>query len=320
MTTGTTPTIRTRALRKVFPGRPDVVAVDGIDLEVAAGEFFGLLGPNGAGKSTTIGMLTTRVDPTSGTAEITGIDVRRRPADAKRRLGVVSQTNTLDRSLTVAENLEFHGRYFGMRKAEARARSAELLTTFQLADRSDAPVLALSGGLAQRLMVARALVHRPAVLFLDEPTTGIDPQSRLNLWALLRQLHAEGQTILLTTHDMDEADALCERIAVVDRGRILADDTPAGLKRAYGSDTVVTLTVGGGDREALRAHAAGARGVTGAELDGDRLRVTASSAEGLLADLVPAAATRGVTVHDASSQPPSLESVFLALTGRELRE
>jgi daunorubicin resistance ABC transporter ATP-binding subunit len=314
------PTIRTSALRKVFPGKREVVAVDGIDLEVSEGAFFGLLGPNGAGKSTTIGMLTTRVDPTSGTAEITGVDVRKHPAEAKRRLGVVSQTNTLDRSLTVAENLEFHGRYFGMRKAEARARSAELLETFQLTDRAQTSVMALSGGLAQRLMVARALVHRPAVLFLDEPTTGIDPQSRLNLWSLLRGLHDQGQTILLTTHYMDEADALCERIAVVDHGKVLADDTPAALKASYGSDTALSLTVGGGDLEGLRAHAAGVEGVTAADIDGDRLRVAASRSEGLLADLVAAAAARGVVVHDATSQPPSLESVFLALTGRDLRE
>ncbi len=315
------PTIRTRDLRKVYRGKHDIIAVDGIDLEVAAGMFIGLLGPNGAGKSTTIGMLTTRVDPTSGTAEITGIDVQRHPAAAKRRLGVVSQTNTLDRSLTVAENLEFHGRYFGLRRSEARARAAELLDTFQLSDRAGASVMALSGGLAQRLMVARALVHRPAVLFLDEPTTGIDPQTRINLWAQLRALHAQGQTILLTTHYMDEADALCERIAVVDHGRVLADDTPAALKSAYGSDTVITMTVERGEAaEGLAREAADLAGVSGATLDGDRLRVTATDSEGLLARLVSAAAARRVAVHDASSLPPSLESVFLSLTGRELRE
>ncbi len=314
------PTIRTRALRKVYGGRREAVAVDGIDLEVPAGMFFGLLGPNGAGKSTVIGMLTTRVDPTSGTAEIDGIDVRRHPAAAKRLLGVVSQTNTLDRSLNVAENLEFHGRYFGMRGREAKARAAELLETFQLADRARSSVAALSGGLAQRLMVARALVHRPAVLFLDEPTTGIDPQTRINLWEQLRALHAQGQTILLTTHYLDEADALCERIAVVDHGRVLADDSPAGLKREHGSDTLITMTVEGGGLEGLRAQAEALPAVAQAVLDGDRLRVTAGDSEGLLATLVSAAADRGVTVHDASSQPPSLESVFLALTGRELRE
>lgn len=313
------PTIRTTALRKVYAGKREVVAVDGIDLEVPEGMFFGLLGPNGAGKSTTIGMLTTRVDPTSGIAEITGIDVHRQPARAKRHLGVVSQTNTLDRSLSVSENLEFHGRYFGMRKVEARARAAELLETFQLTDRAGMAVMALSGGLAQRLMVARALVHRPAVLFLDEPTTGIDPQSRLNLWELLRGLHAQGQTVLLTTHDMDEADALCERIAVVDHGRVLADDTPAALKAIHGSDTVLTVTASG-DLASLRTYALAVEGVTGAQVDGSRLKVTTSRSEGLLADLVTTAADRGVVVHDATSQPPTLESVFLALTGRELRE
>jgi len=227
--------ISTRDLRKVFTGGsgPAVTAVDGVDLDVRPGEVFGLLGPNGAGKTTTIGMLTTRVVPTGGTARIDGIDVAARPTRVKRRIGVVSQTNTLDRSLTVRENLTFHGRYFGLGGRESARRADELLARFRLADRRDADVNTLSGGMAQRLMVARALLHRPAVLFLDEPSTGLDPQSRLALWEVLRGLHAEGQTILLTTHSMDEADQLCERVAIMDHGRILALDTPTELKKAH---------------------------------------------------------------------------------------
>jgi ABC-2 type transport system ATP-binding protein len=178
--------IRTELLTKVFAGAGDAVrAVDGLSLEIEAGEFFGLLGPNGAGKSTTIGMLTTTVVPTGGRAFVAGVDVRVDPAAAKRRIGVVSQSNTLDRSLTVWENLYYHGRYFGVARREARERADELLEQFALADRGRSMVFELSGGLARRLMIARALAHRPAVLFLDEPTSGIDPQTRINLWELL---------------------------------------------------------------------------------------------------------------------------------------
>src|SRR6478609_785866 len=240
------PVIRTVGLRKTYDsGGKELRAVDGLDLTVERGEFFGLLGPNGAGKSTTIGMLTTRVLPTSGQAFVGEVDVVRNSSRAKLLLGVVPQTNTLDRSLTVAENLEFHGRYFGMTAKASRARSAELLEQFQLADRASAMASELSGGMAQRLMIARAMAHRPSVLFLDEPTSGIDPQTRINLWEILRGLHREGQTILLTTHYMEEADALCERVAVMDKGRILADGSPEELKRSIGADTVVTVTFDG---------------------------------------------------------------------------
>jgi daunorubicin resistance ABC transporter ATP-binding subunit len=316
------PPIRTQALTKVFRGgrSGDVTAVAGIDLTIPRGAFFGLLGPNGAGKSTTIGMLTTRVIPTSGRAEIAGIDVVKHPAAAKRHIGVVPQTNTLDRQLTVAENLEFHGRYFGMNGKAARARAAELLEQFRLADRARAPVFALSGGMAQRLMIARALVHYPEVLFLDEPTSGIDPQTRLTLWDLLRELHDAGQTILLTTHYMEEADTLCQRVAIIDNGRILADGSPSELKSSLGTETVLTLTLAEGDRESVRAYAAAAPGVVRTELEGAVLRVHTERSGGLLSDLVVAASASGVPVVEASSQPPTLESVFLSLTGRDLRE
>src|SRR5665213_1607488 len=241
--------IRTEGLTKVYAGS-EARAVDGLDLQVAQGEIFGLLGPNGAGKTTTAGMLTTRVVPTSGQAFVGGIDVVAHPALAKQIQGIVSQQNTLDRQLTVWENLYFHGRLFGIPAGESRRTSDQLLSQFQLEKWANSSVEALSGGMAQRLMVARAVFHRPAVLFLDEPTAGLDPQSRLALWDILRQLNADGQTIMLTTHYMEEADLLCGRVAIMDHGRILALDTPPALKRGIDADTIVTVTAAG-DGEAL---------------------------------------------------------------------
>ena len=204
-------------------------------------QLTGLLGPNGAGKTTTAGMLTTRVIPTAGSAHVGSVDVIAHPALAKQLIGVVSQTNTLDRQLMVWENLYFHGRLFGMPAAESRRVADELLDRFHLTKWARASVFALSGGMAQRLMVARSILHRPAVLFMDEPTAGLDPQSRLALWEILGELHAAGQTILLTTHYMEEADRLCNRVAIMDHGKILALDTPGGLKRSVGADTIVTV-------------------------------------------------------------------------------
>ena len=200
--------IRTVALTKVFAGRGGPVrAVESLDLVVRPGEVFGLLGPNGAGKTTTVGMLTTRVIPSSGQAWVGGIDVIGQPAAAKKVIGVVPQTNTLDRSLDVSENLYFHGLYFGMNAREAHRKTGELLEQFRLSDRARAGADELSGGMAQRLMVARAIMHEPDVLFLDEPTSGLDPQSRLALWDVIGELHANGQTIVLTTKPTSSASA-----------------------------------------------------------------------------------------------------------------
>src|SRR4051795_12586980 len=243
--------MRTEKLTKVYPG--GLKAVDELDLEVHRGEIFGLLGPNGAGKTTTAGMLTTRVVPTSGSALVGGIDVVASPAEAKRLIGVVPQTNTLDRSLSVWENLYFHGRFFGMDAKTARSEATRLLEQFRLSERAKSPVMAMSGGMAQRLMVARAVMHRPSVSFLDEPTAGLDPQSRIAMWDILGELHVDGQTILLTTHYMEEADQLCDRVAIIDQGRIVALDTPAGLKHSVGADAAVRVTAEGGDLEALAA-------------------------------------------------------------------
>jgi ABC-2 type transport system ATP-binding protein len=309
--------ITTEKLNKVYPG--DIHAVIDLDMEIRSGEIYGFLGPNGAGKSTTIGMLTTRVIPTSGSATVGGVDIVRHPALAKQVIGVVPQTNTLDRAMTVEENLFFHGRYFGMTSKEARSTTAELLTTVRLADRAKAPVLALSGGMAQRLMVARAIMHRPQILFLDEPTAGLDPQSRIALWEILLDLHRDGQTILLTTHYMEEADQLCDRVAIMDHGRILALDTPEGLKAGLGPDRIVTVS-GIGDLESLASHLARVEGVTQTTVTADGVVLHANDADGLLPRLIHAADGTGATVTDLHLAEPTLETVFINLTGKDLRE
>jgi ABC-2 type transport system ATP-binding protein len=311
--------IRTEGLTKVYAGS-DFRAVDGLDLTVEPGEIFGLLGPNGAGKTTTAGMLTTRVVPTSGQAFVGGIDVVAHPALAKQILGIVSQQNTLDRQLNVWENLYFHGRLFGIPARESKRTATELLEQFQLERWAKASVYALSGGMAQRLMVARAIFHRPAVLFLDEPTAGLDPQSRLALWETLRSLNGEGQTIMLTTHYMEEADQLCGRVAIMDRGRILALDTPAALKQQVNADTIVTV-IATGDSEALaRALADGVDGVTATRITDSGVELHVKGQDRLLPRVVNTAEEAGFPVLDLSVNEPTLETVFINLTGKELRE
>jgi ABC-2 type transport system ATP-binding protein len=312
--------IRTEGLTKVYPG--GLTAVDHLDLSVHGGEIFGLLGPNGAGKTTTVGMLTTRVQPTEGRAWVGGVDVGAQPALTKQAIGVVPQTNTLDRALTVWENLYFHGRYFGMSARESREASDETLQRFRLADRRDADTMALSGGMAQRLMVARAILHRPRILFLDEPTAGLDPQSRLALWEILGELHEAGQTILLTTHYMEEADQLCDRVAVMDHGRILALDTPRQLKQSVGADTVVTVSADdSADLHALAdLLAAKVDGATGAQVADGAVRLYLRGGHGVLPRVVAAADAGGFTVTDLSMTEPTLETVFISLTGKDLRE
>lgn len=308
----------TEHLTKVYPG--DIRAVTDLNLEIRAGEIFGLLGPNGAGKSTTAGMLTTRVRPTSGRALVGGIDVWRHPAQAKRVIGVVPQSNTLDRAMTVWENLYFHGRFFGMNRRTARADADRMLERFRLSERAAAPVMALSGGMAQRLMAARAVMHRPAVLFLDEPTAGLDPQSRIALWEILRELHVEGQTIILTTHYMEEADDLCDRLAIIDQGRILSLDTPAGLKRTVGSETIVTVTAAGDLADLGSALLAGVPGAATADVVLDKLQLGVAGTHGVLPAVVSVAERAGFTISDLSVDEPTLEDVFIQLTGKELRD
>ncbi len=310
--------IRTVELTKVYAGT-DFAAVDRLNLSVHAGEIFGLLGPNGAGKTTTAGMLTTRVIPTSGSAYVGAIDVVAHPALAKQLIGIVSQQNTLDRQLTVWENLYFHGRLFGISASESRRTADQLLEQFQLAKWGKASVFALSGGMAQRLMVARAIFHRPAVLFLDEPTAGLDPQGRLALWEILGELNREGQTILLTTHYMEEADELCNRVAIMDHGRILALDTPAELKRSVGADTIVTVKADG-DPDALAGRLTQELGATRARVVDGGVELHVKGVEHLVPRTVNAAESAGFDVVDLSVSEPSLETVFINLTGKDLRD
>jgi ABC-2 type transport system ATP-binding protein len=311
--------IRTVELTKVYPGM-DVAAVDKLDLSVYAGEIFGLLGPNGAGKTTTAGMLTTRVLPTSGTAYVGAVDVTAHPALAKQLIGIVSQQNTLDRQLTVWENLYFHGRLFGISASESRRKADELLEQLHLSKWAKASVYALSGGMAQRLMMARAIFHRPAVLFLDEPTAGLDPQSRLALWEILGELNEAGQTILLTTHYMEEAEQLCERVAIMDHGKILALDTPAALKQSVGADTIVTVKAGGDTQALSERLAEQVDGVTNTRLTEGGVELHVTGPERLVPRVVNAAESGGFDLVDLSVSEPSLETVFISLTGKELRD
>ena len=311
--------VEIEALTKIYQSKLRVVAVDGIDLELKQGDIFGLLGPNGAGKTTTISIATTRTLPTSGTVRVAGIDVVKHPAHARRHIGVVPQFNTLDRSLTVYENLYFHCRYFGFSHLNARSRSMQLLDQFLLAERKGVYPGQLSGGLAQRLQIARAIAHRPTVLFLDEPSAGLDPQSRLAMWSAVEGLRKEGITVLLTTHYMEEADSLSDRVAIIDHGRVLALGTPEKLKTTFGAQTLFDLKLKTHEAlEPLLATLNARPDVTSAEATADGLRVIAPTSDGLLPDLVQAAT--GFGLRDLAITEPSLETVFIQLTGRDLRE
>ncbi|WBB73875.1 ABC transporter ATP-binding protein [Micromonospora sp. WMMD1128] len=254
-------------LVKRYP-RTDTNAVDGLSFTVAPGEIFGLFGPNGAGKSTTVGILTTRLRATGGRAVVGGIDVGRDPAAARAQLAVVPQHNNLDRALTPRQNLVYHATYHGVRRRDAQARAEELLDRFGLTERADRRIEAYSGGMAQRLMIARALAHEPAVLFLDEPTNALDPQTRLLIWRQLRQLRERGVAIVLTTHAMNEAARVVDRVGIVDHGRLLTLDTPTNLVRGLAGDALLDLTVtpaGGDDPDALCAALGELTGVRKAE-------------------------------------------------------
>jgi ABC-2 type transport system ATP-binding protein len=310
--------VEVQGLRKVFTGKQTVTAVDGLNLSVEEGELFGLLGPNGAGKTTTISICTTRTLPTAGLVRIAGIDVVAHPAVARRAIGVVPQYNTLDRSCTIAENISFHCLYFGFSRADAKARTAELLEQFRLSDRADAYPVQLSGGLAQRVQIARAIAHRPKVLFLDEPSAGLDPQSRLAMWEAVQQLRKEGITVVLTTHYMEEADELCDRVAIIDHGKILVQDTPSALKSSVGAEKVYELHLKDQSGcETLLASLPTISGVTHTEKIGDGVRVF-TKGDGMLAEVVAAADPYGL--RDLTINETSLETVFIQLTGRDLRE
>ncbi len=315
-----------------------VNAVDDVTFDVSRGEIFGLLGPNGAGKTTIIGVLTTSIVPTAGSASIMSVNVAQDPISVKQRIAVVPQQSNLDRSLKVREILTFHAAYHSVPHKVREALADKLLEELGLGERKNEKVNRYSGGMAQRLMIARALMHEPDVLFLDEPTNNLDPQSRLFLWERIREMNARGLTILLTTHDMDEADRLCHRIAVMDHGKILVNDTPAELKKLIPGGTVLevrayaasdTETVREGVRVALSAIpgvakvdvAANEASTPGEGPDPGALsfRLYGAAANTLIGPAAQAVLGAGAEVRDLSVKQPSLEEVFIFLTGRHLR-
>jgi ABC-2 type transport system ATP-binding protein len=317
-------------LTKTYPGTrkaPPVEAVRGISFSVEPGEFLGMLGPNGAGKSTTLGCISTLVRPSGGRIVVDGAEVGKDPSGVKRRLAVVPQMRNLDRELTVRELLVFHGRYFGLPAGEREARAARLLDELQVAEKADSKPATLSGGQQQRVMIARALMHDPKVVLLDEPTTGLDPQARRLLWETLRRLHARGLTFILTTHYMEEADRLCQRVAIVDHGKILTLDTPAALKKSLPGAQVLDLWLSAREPIAPRLRVlAGVLNIEPLEAsdgagDGlERLRLFVEPGDGLLDRVLAASRDGGADLKHVSLAQPSLEDVYIHLTGRGLRE
>ncbi len=299
------------------PPTNDVIALESLDLDVRAGEFFGLLGPNGAGKTTAIGILTTRVRPTSGTAIVAGADVVEDSVSVRQRIGVVPQRPNADLSLNVLENLQFHAAYHGIPFDVATKRAYELLERLGLAEKANSKMSELSGGQQQRLMIVRALMHEADIIFLDEPTVGLDPQARLGLWEILRDLHKRGRTIVMTTHYMDEADRLCDRLAIIDRGKLLALDSPRALKLKAPGGTLIELVL---DGDALPAAeiAETIDGISRVEAIDGLLRAHSSRGGQILPALIEAAEATGRSVTDIHLLQPSLETLFVSLTGRKL--
>ena len=316
--------VQVRDLVKRYPGRP-VNAVDGISFAVRRREVFGLLGPNGAGKTTTIGVLTTRVLPTSGTVSVAGVDVAADPVTARSRLSVVPQRPNLDRALTARQNLVFHAAYHGIGRAERNRRADALLEQLGLGGRGGDKVDDYSGGMAQRLLIARALMHAPQVVFLDEPSTGLDPQARLFVWDRVRELRDGGVTVVLTTHDMDEAATLSDRVGIMDHGRLLALDTPAALTCSLPGSATLDIDVERApeytDEAVLAALEPLAERVEQVA-DGSGLRARlylSGDAAALVGPVSDALRARRARLTGVRIGEPSLEDVFLSLTGRELR-
>ncbi len=334
--------IRTQDLRKIYSSPPplgagggfiaradakgakqpkaQIPALDGLSLEVAPGEIFCLLGPNGAGKSTTVGVLTTRVRPTSGQAWIGEHEVWKDQVAVKLLIGVVPQRPNLDFSLTAREILTFHGAYFGLISKARNERATSLLEKFKLTDRADQMVRGFSGGMMQRLSIARAMMHDPQVLFLDEPSAGLDPQTRILLWEIIREYNQAGKTVLLTTHNMEEADALCQRLAIIDHGRIIALGAPVELKASIPGGFLLRLRFGKQTPGLLQGlgSLSGVREVrsqdsTGADVYADR-------GGSLIPEIASLAATTGAELLDVHILEPSLENLFLHHTGRSLRD
>ncbi len=313
--------IETRELSKSFRARGSVVeAVRGVDLSVEEGEIFGFLGPNGAGKTTTLRMLATLLAPSDGEATVAGGDLLREPALVRARIGYVGQAGGADRGATAREDLVLQARLYGMGKSRARARAEALISAFDLTGFVDRRAKTYSGGQRRRLDLALGMVHEPPVLFLDEPTTGLDPQSRARLWDEVRRLRRAGTTVFLTTHYMDEADSLCDRLAIIDHGRVVASGSPAALKRRISGDVV---DLGLGDETTVQARELLESQPFVRELDGASgggLRLYVEQGEKVLPDVLRILDRAGLGVDGISLSRPTLDDVFLKQTGRSLRE
>jgi ABC-2 type transport system ATP-binding protein len=315
--------IQARGLTRTFSiGKQTVEAVQGVDFDVAEGELVAFLGPNGAGKSTTLRMLTTLLAPTSGTAAVAGFDVGREPGKVRQRIGFIGQGNGAGQNQRVRDELLTQGRCYGMDGADARRRADELMASLELSDLSSRTVNSLSGGQRRRLDIAMGLMHRPRLLFLDEPSTGLDPHSRANLWEHILRLRQDyGTTIFLTTHYLEEADNMAERVMVIDHGRVIADDTSEALKSKHAGD-YISLTAGSEAQARLAAEAA-RRAISGAHsigIESSTVSLRVDCGRAVLPRLLRALESIGVHIEAADLKRPTLDDVFLALTGRSLRE
>jgi ABC-2 type transport system ATP-binding protein len=312
------PAILTEGLRKSYG---DVRALDGVDLSVAHGTVFGLLGPNGAGKTTCVRILTTLLAPDGGRAEVDGLDVTRNATLLRARIGLAGQYAAIDENLTGFENLEMVGRLYHLSRPGARDRARELLARFDLSDAGDRLAKTYSGGMRRRLDLAGALVARPPVLFLDEPTTGLDPRSRLGMWDMITELVGEGTTVLLTTQYLEEADRLADQVAVIDHGRVIAEGTTDELKDRFGGERVEVVLGETADRErALEALAPMADGPGEPECDGRTVRVPVRTRAGVVAEAVRRLDEASVEIEDINVHRPNLDDVFLSLTGHAAEE
>jgi ABC-2 type transport system ATP-binding protein len=311
--------IETHGLRRVFKSRQrEVVAVAGVDLLVQAGEIFGFLGPNGAGKTTTLRMLATLMPPSGGTARVAGCELATEAARIRERIGYVGQAGGADREITGRTELVFQGRLYGMGVPQAQRRAAELIDMLELDGAADRKVATYSGGQKRRLDIGLGLVHSPQLLFLDEPTTGLDPQSRARVWDEVRKMHDRGVTVFLTTHYLDEADALCDRVAIIDYGKIVAEGTPEELKRAVAGD-VVTLTVAGDQQRAFDLIK-DEPFVREAKLEDGSVHLYVDRGEVAMPAILRLLDTASLQLMTVELHRPSLDDVFLRQTGRSLRE
>jgi ABC-2 type transport system ATP-binding protein len=313
------PIIETSGLRRTFKGKGGAVeAVAGVDLRVEAGAIFGFLGPNGAGKTTTLRILATLLPPTAGTARVAGFDVAKRPQEVRRRIGYVAQSGGSYREATGREELVIQGRLFGMSKSVAAARAIEILTALDLTDAGDRTCGTYSGGMRRRLNIGIGMVHKPAMLFLDEPTTGLDPQARARMWDEIRKLRDGGTSVFLTTHYLEEADALCDRLAIIDHGRIVAEGSPSELKREIAGD-VVTIGVNGHSEKVVKLLSEQSF-VREAGMEDGLVRLFVDKGEEAVPLVLRLLDVNGMAPSTISLHRPSLDDVFLKKTGRSLRE